>query len=105
MELRKVFHHPDLSSFTVEEGKTVSFQRTLKPRFGYLNVSSDIPNSKVYLDNKLIGNAPVKKFQLESILHNVKIEAEQYHPHLEEFVIADGEEKIISVHLNPTCTQ
>jgi hypothetical protein len=101
LELRKTLYYTDASSFSIDKGKTQSLNIKLKPKFGYLSVSSSVPESKVYFDDKLLGNAPIKKMQIESIPHNVKIEAELYHSKIEEFKIADGEEKIINADLNP----
>jgi len=101
IELRKTFYHSDISSFTIEQGKTITINRTLKPKFGYISVNSSVAGSKVTLDDKIIGNAPVEKYQVESSAHIVKVESDLYHVYTEEFLIRDGDQKTITASLKP----
>jgi len=101
LELRKVFYYADVSTFMVEEGKTIQLSRTLEPHSAYLTVTSSTPNAVAYLNNKLLGKLPVIKRQVESIEHNLRIESEYYHPYSVIFTLTDNEEKTIDTILKP----
>ncbi|PIP77713.1 MAG: hypothetical protein COW85_07575 [Ignavibacteria bacterium CG22_combo_CG10-13_8_21_14_all_37_15] len=101
LEIRKPLYYSDLSSFVLDEGKTVSLQRTLKPKFGMLSAASTVQGSKLFLDDKYIDTLPVNNLQLESSFHKVKIEAPFYHPYSEEFQIKDGDTKVITAVMKP----
>ena len=101
LELRRMLHHPDISSFRVEEGRPVALSRSLRPRFGYYAVSSTIPNSSVSLDDKLLGPTPVPRTNIGSGRHKVLVEAPLYHAFVEEFEIKDGDVKTINADLKP----
>ena len=101
LEIRKPLYYSDLSSFVLDEGKTVSLQRTLKPKFGMLSATSTVQGSKLFLDDKYIDTLPVNNLQLESSFHKVKIEVPFYHPYSEEFQIKDGDIKVITAVMKP----
>jgi len=101
LELRKVFYQSDISSFSVEQGNTITISRKLNPKFGFISVSSSVADSKVTLDGKFIGNVPVEKYQVESSAHTVVAEAPLYHSVTEGFIIKDGEQKNINAVLKP----
>ncbi|MFH0992122.1 MAG: PEGA domain-containing protein [bacterium] len=101
LELRKALYHPDISSFTLDEGKTVQIPRRLKPRFGYITVTSSPANSSVYIDGKPIGSTPLQRKELESARHTLRIESQLYHYLNQEIEIKDGEEVHITENLKP----
>jgi len=101
LELRKPLYQPNISTFSIEEGKTQTLNLKFERRSGYLTITSSQPNSKVALDGKPLGLAPINKIEIESITHALRIEAELYHPYVEEFKLNDGEEKIINASLDP----
>ncbi|MBI3193579.1 MAG: PEGA domain-containing protein [Ignavibacteriae bacterium] len=47
LEIRKPLYYPDVSTFTIEEGKTISIARSLKPRFGYLTLRCDAEGNSI----------------------------------------------------------
>ncbi len=101
VELRKPLYYTEIIDITVEQGKIQTIYRELKSKFGYITVSSNIPNSTVLVDDKPIGNAPIDKKVVESGKHKIKIDADLYISFIEEFELADGEEKIIKAELKP----
>jgi len=101
LEIRKPLYYSDISSFMLEEGKTVTLQRTLKPKFGLLTVTSPIKGSRLYIDNKMIDTLPVKNQNLESSEHIVRVEAPFYHTYFDTIKINDGDRKILDVKLEP----
>jgi hypothetical protein len=101
LEVRKPLYHPDISTFRLDEGKTVTLERTLKPRFGYLTVTSSVRNSDASIDGKNLGPTPITKRQVESATHIVKVEASLYHTFTEEVTINDGDDKTVVSSLKP----
>jgi hypothetical protein len=101
LELRKPLYYPNISTFTVEESKTLELPVILKPRFGYITVKSNKPNAKITIDGKQYGSVPLLKKEIESTRHTLKVEAELYHPFNQEFSISDGEQKDVMAALNP----
>ncbi len=99
LELRKPLYHPDASIFRLEEGRPITLARALKPRFGILSVRSNVPNSSVYLDDKLFGPAPLAKRNIESGRHMVRVDAPLYHSRTQEMVINDGDDKSLDIVL------
>jgi TolB-like protein len=47
LELRKPLYYPNISTFTVEEGKALELPINLKSRFGDVTVNSNVPNIAV----------------------------------------------------------
>jgi hypothetical protein len=101
LELRKAIHHPDVSTFVVEEGRPVAISRTLKPRFGYYAVTSTVPASTVRLDNKPVGTAPIVRTSIESGRHKLTVEAPLHHAYEVEFEVKDGDERTFRADLRP----
>jgi hypothetical protein len=101
LELRKPLYYPNISTFTVEESKTLELPINLKPRFGYITVNSNVPNAKVTIDGKQYSNTPLLKKEIESTRHILKVETDLYHPFTQELTIADGEQKEVTAVLNP----
>ena len=101
LELRKPLYYPDVAEIRIEEAKTVSLSRTLKPRFGYLNVSADMTNTNVTLDGKVVGQGSIIRREIESGVHEIKVETPLHHPYTERFEIRDGDVKSINAILKP----
>jgi len=101
LELRKPLYYPNISTFTVEESKTLELPITLKSRFGFVTIRSNVPNAKITIDGKQFGVAPLLKKELESIRHTVKVDAELYHPFSQELTITDGGQNEIMATLSP----
>ncbi len=102
LEIRKNLYHSDISSFTVESNKNQSLTIKLKPKFGFLSIDGAIPGSKIFIDGKLLESRNVTEMELESMVaHQVRIEADLYHPQPEDFSLTDGEKKVITANLKP----
>lgn len=101
LELRKPFYYPDASAFALQEGKTETITRTLKPRFGWLTVTTTPDSGEILLDGKPIGSAPIHRRQIESGDHAIRIDMPLYHGYSENFSVKDGEEKTMSPALQP----
>ncbi len=99
LELRKPLYHPDASMFHLEEGSPITLSRSLKARFGVLSLRSNMPTSSVYLDDRLLGPAPLVKRNIESGRHIVRVEAPMYHSHTQEILLGDGDDKSLDIFL------
>jgi hypothetical protein len=101
LELRKPFYNPDLLSITVESGKSHTFSRILKPKFGYVTIRSTKEASNIWLDEELHGAAPLEKHQVESAGHTLRVETELHHSYSARFTIVDGQDTILTVDPKP----
>jgi len=101
LEIRRPLYYPDASAFDLKEGETKELNRILKPKFGYLTVTSAPLGGSVYLDEKLIGTTPIENREIESIRHSLKVQIPMYHDYSEEFQIKDGESKTVSSTMKP----
>ncbi len=106
LELRKALYYPSVSTFTLKEGETQNIPVTLKPRFGFIEISSTPLNAKITLDGKVYGTTPSAKqsskgASIESGPHTITIGLDLYHSYTEQFSIIDGQEKNITATLLP----
>ncbi len=101
LEVRKNLYYTEISTFTLVEGKTVTLKPVLKPKFGYISVTSSQPNSTILIDGKPLGAGPVIKRETESAEHTVRVTADLYHDYTETFTLIDGMEKNIKAELKP----
>lgn len=101
LEIRKPSYNSENSVILVEEKKTEAIWVKLKPKFGFLSVSSPISGSKVYIDGKFIGETPLDNLEVECARHTIIIEANMYRDYQEEFEINSGENKSINAELKP----
>ncbi|MDD3049617.1 MAG: PEGA domain-containing protein [Candidatus Cloacimonetes bacterium] len=102
LTLRKNLYHPQTMTFTITENGTFSPGTIiLKPKFGYLSVNSSPQGATITLDNKPYGSTPSSKNQIESGNHRITIKSDLYYEYTEDFAISDGDEKFISVELQP----
>ncbi len=78
----------------------------LKPAFGYLRVLGEsAAGASVYVDNKLIGTAPIQDFRLPSGNHNVQIVKAKYKTYSAEVIISDSQTKNITPSLEANFAQ
>ena len=101
LEIRKNLYYPHLSDFILEAGETKSISHSLKPRFGYLSVESQLQNVKIFLDGKLIGATPIDKKHVMSGKHRIMAKKDSYHNYETIFEIQDNQEKTVKIVLNP----
>ena len=84
-------YHEEKGTFTVD-GDKVDMNVSLKPAHGFLNISGEgvLSGASVYVDDKLIGNAPVKSGRLSSGEHTVRIIKSLYKEYFGTVNIYDG---------------
>jgi hypothetical protein len=101
LELRKPLYHPDISTFEIEEGKTKSLSVTLNPRFGFLNVTEQPQGTSVYLNDKLIGEAPITNYSVESGTYSLLLTHKLYHDSTFTLPIEDKKTYSITTQMKP----
>ncbi|MBM4165493.1 MAG: PEGA domain-containing protein [Ignavibacteria bacterium] len=101
LELRKALYHSDVSTFTIEEGKTKSLSLKLKPRFGILNVTEQPSGTSVYLNDKFIGEAPITNYTIESQTYSLLLTQKFYHDSTFSLEVRDGETYTITTQMRP----
>lgn len=100
LKVKKDLYHLVLTDFTVREGETYEIPLfNLKPRFGTLTVNTTPERSKIYINGVFEGYTPLRKEMFLSGNHTIKAESELYHEEIQDFYLADGETKNISLKL------
>lgn len=96
-------YHVEAGRATVSDpnNKTV-VTVTLRPAFGWVEVAGtgDLSGAYIYIDNKLVGQAPAKSGQLASGQHNVKIVKPLYKSFEQTVTVSDNE----TLRLSPSLT-
>ena len=83
-------YHTETGSVTVNERTVVN--KTLRPAFGYINVSSSPEQgAKVFVDGEYIGLSPIKTDKLKSGTHTVRVMKDMYKMKEQSFTVADGQ--------------
>ena len=84
-------YHDLRGTFTVA-GTKVEKELRLNPAYGWLSViGGSLEGGAVYVDNKLVGTAPIKEFKLSSGEHQIRINKELYKPYIETVTIRDNQ--------------
>lgn len=85
-------YHPAEGRITVDDvnqKKVVNV--SLKPAFGWIDISgSSVDGAIVYIDDKMVGKAPLKSDKVASGVHNVKIVREMYRNYESSVTVTDG---------------
>lgn len=87
-------YHDEVGKVTLnnaDETKTIPVK--MRPAFGWLEVKDDavLNGASVYVDDKLIGKAPIKTDRLASGQHSVRIVKDMYKTYSQNVVITDSE--------------
>ena len=91
-------YHTERGEFTVAGSKVVK-HITLQPAFGYLSVGGGaLSGAAVFVDDELIGTAPLKSDKLSSGEHSVRLVLNKYKPYTTTITIRDNQ----TTNLNPT---
>ncbi|MCF8232777.1 MAG: PEGA domain-containing protein [Bacteroidales bacterium] len=102
LTLKKDLYHTYNASFTLKEGKTKELPDIeITPKFGYIAITADPQQAEIFLDGKSLGTAPVSRRKIESGKHTLRAEYALYHTKTKEITIEDGDDKAISLTLDP----
>jgi len=96
LRFEKELHHPAELEVRLSPGEEEQVQARLKPGFGYLSVSSAPSGARVYLANRIVGRTPLKRLQVLSGVHELKLEKDLHRTIVREVTVRDDEE----VHLS-----
>lgn len=86
-------YHTESGEATIpeKEGENITIEKTLRPAYGYLNVTSSPENGAiVYIDGKKVGQTPYTTDKLASGEHKVRVMKEMFSPAELTFTITDG---------------
>ena len=83
-------YHTETGSVTVNEKTVVN--KTLRPAFGYINVSSSPEQgARVFVDGIYVGESPIRTDKLASGTHTVRVMKEMYMMTERSFTVDDGQ--------------
>ena len=83
-------YHEESGTVTVKDKTVVN--KTLRPAFGYLNISSTPEQgANVWVDGELIGVTPIKTDKLASGSHTVRVMKDMYKMTEKSFTVTDGQ--------------
>lgn len=88
-------------SGTVTLNDRVEISKTLRPAFGYVQVST-LPEegAMVYVDDEYVGNSPIKTGKLKSGTHTVRVVKDMYQITEEKVVVKDGQTTISKINMS-----
>lgn len=84
-------YHPESGSATIVKDNAVTVEKTLRPAFGFINITST-PESgaTVFVDNKKVGTTPFKTDRIASGEHKVRVMKEMYSTADKTVTVTDG---------------
>ncbi len=88
------------TTVTIASGEVKEINATLTQPGGTLEISSNPPRARIYIDGEYKGMTPMT-VKLVSGHHSVKITKEKYQNYTTEVMLDPGEAKIITVKLSP----
>ncbi len=81
--------------------KTTEVSAVLEATSGILAVTSDVPGSRVFVDGKLVGDAPVSGFAVAPGVREVKILRDGFEEHVSRIVVRAGRDYSVTGNLRP----
>lgn len=86
------YYHEESGEVEIVLGDPMIIDKTLRPAFGYINVTSLPRNGiMVYIDGKRVGNTPYKSDRIKSGEHNVMIVSETNITVEKNIMVTDGD--------------
>lgn len=84
-------YHTESGEVTITSGDAVEIAKTLRPAYGYINVTSRPENNAVvFINGERVGNTPYKSDKMPSGTYKVKLMKEMYDPVENTYTIEDG---------------
>ena len=95
-------YHVEVGKVTLnnaDETKVLSIN--LRPAYGWIEVLGigDLNGAVVYVDNKMVGRAPIKTDKLSSGKHSVRIVKDLFRAHIEDVIVNDNQTTSLSPKL------
>lgn len=102
LSLQKKFYHTSVSTFDLKEQESMTIPIIkLKPKFAYIAIKTKPAQSKVFMNNKLLGNSPISRQQVESGNYSIRIEKDLYHTEEITISLQDGDDENYNYNLKP----
>ena len=84
-------YHTESGEVTITSGDAVEINKTLRPAYGFINVTSKPEdNAVVFINGERVGNTPYKSDKMPSGTYKVRLMKEMYDLVEETYVIEDG---------------
>lgn len=91
-------YHTETGTVIVNERTVIN--KTLRPNFGYINVStSPEQGAKVFVDGDYLGVSPIKTDKLKSGSHTVRVMKEMYKMKEQSFTVTDGQTTNVTLNM------
>ncbi len=98
IEIRAAGYQTLNKTLPVGEQQNQTFNYTLLPLPGHLNIDVDVTPAKIFMDDIEQGISPMTLERLEAGTHRIRIEAERYFPH-EQVVEIEGKDKTQNLNI------
>ena len=92
-------YHDEVGKVTLNNAEeTKIMEINLRPAYGWIEVKGigDLTDAVLYVDDEMIGRAPIKTDKLSSGRHSVRIVKDLFRAHIEEVIVEDNQTKILS---------
>ena len=96
-------YHTEAGKLTVSSAGKVEMNISLKPNFGWIDIkgASEHYGAQVYLNNKHIGQLPLKSDAIKSDTYRVKVLKPLYKPFEQQVTVTDNNTTTLNVSLVP----
>lgn len=94
-------YHDEVGKVTLNNAEeTKIMEINLRPAYGWIEVKGigDLTDAVLYVDDEMIGRAPIKTDKLSSGRHSVRIVKDLFRAHIEDVIVSDNQ----TVSLSPT---
>lgn len=93
-------YHPESGVAEILIGEPIVVEKTLRPAFGYISVTSQPENGAVvFVDGNKVGVTPYKSERLRSGEHKVRVVKEMYNIMEQTAVVTDGKTTDVSIKM------
>lgn len=84
-------YHTESGKLTMTTGTPITIEKTLRPAYGYLNVTTEPePDATVYINNQKVGTTPYKSDKLQSGTYTVRVLKDSFKPVEKTYEVTDN---------------
>lgn len=99
IRIEKDMYKPYETDVTISDNETTVYSPTLDANFGWLQIGDTFAGASVYVNDSLIGTAPISRHTLIKGEYSVRIVKNLYKPYEEKIEIIEDQVKILSPDL------
>lgn len=99
VRIEKDMYKPYETDVTINDNETTVYSPTLDANFGWLQIGDTFAGASVYVNDSLIGTAPISRHTLIKGEYSVRIVKNLYKPYEEKIEIIEDQVKILSPDL------